>query len=257
MLSRPQAVGLTAHKMRTSILSCYISGILLLLISCTEDLTVNPPVEKYPDLCLNAEDSLEAIHIATFWDELLLPTDSTVESQLYHLNYLRQYWIDSLEWIAEQRFMPPWKMGMLLVGFDDTTAQAIISGTYNGFQTLETHLLPDSVGIPDRLYLTKLYYDEPYNPLRYGEIIDELPGVRFAEPNFINFLEWFDFPIQIGIIRNEWAYLFHRNSQQCPHHYFRYNSGVPVYYGEIFYNSDSVHLGEVSNIRSQWKEKSY
>ena len=225
-------------------ITCLVLILLIFISSCDDDNITNSPVSGYPDLGLGVEDSLEAFEIALYWDEQLNPNDRTIESQLYHLNYLRQYWIDSLNWLADDRFLAPWEIGQVIVGLDSASTQALLNGNYQGFDQIDSIFVPDSINVNENLLIALFIYDEQYNPLPICEIFSNLPGIRYANPNALGFISGNDFPIIIGEIRGELAYVFHRYYIHSPHYYFRYESGLPIFHGEFSHIDSTFTFGQ-------------
>ncbi|MCK4640590.1 MAG: hypothetical protein KAU06_04570 [Candidatus Marinimicrobia bacterium] len=213
--------------------------------------------EFYPDLGLLEEDSLEAFDISLFMDESLLPSIETYEFQLYHINYLRQTWGDSLPFLYLFRFLPPWVIGEVIIGFDSTTADSIRSGQYQGISSLPDSLQPDSFEIPDRLGITVFRYDEKYHPIRLSEMLADLPGIDFVESNVVGFIGWGTYPILPGMIGEDAAYIIVEAPSSSPvDHYFRYKKGNPEYYGMVKLITDSLIQAEIETVRTQFKERS-
>lgn len=73
------------------------------------------------NLGYSLEDTLEAQKRGLWFSADLLLSDSSFSEMLYSINYLRYIFGDYLT-VLENRFMPPWQIGVLLVGFDDSTA---------------------------------------------------------------------------------------------------------------------------------------
>jgi len=252
MVSRERVVQRWYSLVHVFLISCII-------LSCTGESTSPPPL---PDIEYSFEDSLEAIHMAVLWDERLLPTESTTEALLYHLNYLRSMWRSSLELVDDQRFHPPWEIGVVIAGLDSIAAREFRDGEYSGFDSLNDSLIPDSIIVFQTVDIATCYYDDPYHPRRLCEIFEALPGIEYAVPSVPMFIDGAgssatedNFPIQFGLISGEWAFIFH-DDWDLPHYYFKFISGEPDFLGMVTENSDSALLIEIEELRQQWMMKS-
>ena len=237
-------------KFRRAII-CNLIG--LILFSCSEDLPTEPNESIYPDLGLMKADSAEAREMAHYWDNTLYGSDSTFESLLYHVNYMREIWGDSLPWIKSQRFMLPWWPGELLLGLDSASAEEFRSGNYEGFNQLEEYLRPDSVGEVYSWDGVLIYYDESFNMSLIAESIQGLPGIRYAEPNGVLWVSIASFPLRYGLIEDEWAFVMLKSNSIFDKHYISFESGEPLYRGVINWSeTDSTILAEVKDVEHQW-----
>jgi len=222
----------------------------LLNFGCSEDLLTEPNEGLYPHLGLGYADSLEAREMAFYWDNTLQGSDTTFESLLYHLNYLREVWGDSLPWIKAQRFILPWVPGELIVGLDSLATEEFRNGTYSGFNDLEEVFQPDSISEIRRSNYVLLYYTVPINMRVLANQYGDIQGVRYAEPNWIMWVGMDDFPMKYGIIDDEWAFIFLQNNSIEHSHYISYESGEPFYWG-----SDSTKTSEVRDVHQQWIDR--
>jgi hypothetical protein len=108
------------------------------------------------------------------------------EQLLDDLSYIRNDVGDDFEAIDSIRFFPPWVPGCVLLGLNDSAAQKIISGEYDAWDTLNEEYPVaeiDTNFIPG-FSTAVIYFEDILNPRRLSELYEQLPGVRFAEPNF-------------------------------------------------------------------------
>lgn len=219
-----------------AILITVISYLLLfsLLIACESDKKVVAPEESGAELTYTADDTIEAQALACWFTADLVATDSLFSELLYSINYLRHVHGDSFSVLNENRFMAPWHIGELIVGFDAVTAALVHNHQYTGWDSLEEYLRPDSIlEYPDRLGIALLGFDELYNPRRLADIYEELPGVVYSEPNAIGFITEATFPIFPGWIDEEMSYVFVHDYLYLAsrYSYFKYINTEPQYIG--------------------------
>mgnify|MGYP005865413705 CR=1 FL=1 len=166
----------------------------LILVSCTFPSDSETPEETLPEY--TAADSLEATTVALWFAGQLTAPDSVVSRVLADLHVIRTSVPDSLHAIVSTRFRPPWRLGALNIGFDDSTANAVRDSTYNGWSMLADSLQPLAiVDPPDRLDIASLAVDSSYNPWVLSRMYATLPGVRFAEPNLVVHIAGGTFPL--------------------------------------------------------------
>jgi hypothetical protein len=181
----------------------------------------------------SAEDSIEAFELALWYEGNFLPSKTTIKNMLFSINYLRYTFGNTIPVLYQNRFMPPWKIGQLVVGFDDSTAALVRNHQYDGWNQLEAHLRPDTLlHYPDDLGHALLGFDEPYNPLYLSELYESLPGIEWCEPNGIGFAGG-TFPIFPGYIQNAMSFIFVENYSYIPskYYYFKYIENEPIFVG--------------------------
>jgi hypothetical protein len=221
----------------TIIISCLL--LLSILIACESGRDAIGPQEIPPEddgdeHGYSAEDTLEAQILSCWFTGELLATDSLFSELLYSINYLRHVHGDSCSVLNKNRFMAPWRIGELIVGFDAVTADQVRNHQYTGWDSLAEHLRPDSIlEYPDRLGIALLGFDELYNPRRLADSYQELPGVRYSEPNAIGFITEATFPIFPGWIDEEMSYVFVHGFLYLAsrYSYFKYINTEPQYIG--------------------------
>jgi hypothetical protein len=169
------------YKMRSYVKTIILLLCFLLLITCgcENDITdqgFEPTLEDIEEaeimaLCLSGE---------------ITAPQNLKEQLLDDLLYIRNNFGDDSNPIDSIRFFPPWVPGCIIIGFDDSTAQKIISGEYDAWDTLNeayqvvemdsdlTFVFPSVV----------MYFEDILNPRRLAELYEQLPGVRYSEPNF-------------------------------------------------------------------------
>ena len=176
-------------------------------------------------------------------DQSLTASDSSHERELYLLNNLRLTFRDSFLFVDSVRFFPPWVPDMLLVGVDTLTATQINNGTYSGWDSLPPEMRPDSVGVIGKLGWGRIYPPTGFHPVLLSEYYEQVPGVRYAEPNG---MAWVDFPkVPLAIVHGDSgnSYLFARGWPfPTAYHMFEYNSETPFYQGTPFQGSDSAYF---------------
>ena len=213
------------------ILNLTSSNLLLIIIyACSTSPTESDNKIK---LTYSAEDSLEAYNLALWFEGNLLPSKSTVDDLLFSINYLRYVYSDSFPVLIENRFETPWETGKLIVGFDDSTAVLVNNHQYDGWNLLDSSLLPDSIlEYPDRLGIALFGFDKEYNPLKLATFYKDLPGVEFSEPNYTTYFEG-KHPVFPGLIDSQLSYVFVENYSYFPgrHFYFKYMDGEPIFIG--------------------------
>ena len=185
------------------------------------------------DLDYSLEDTLEAQKLGLWFSGDLLLSDSLFSEMLYSINYLRYVFGDPFT-VLKNRFMPPWQIGVLLVGFDDSTANQVTNHQYTGWDSLEEYLRPDTIiEYPDRLGIALLGFEEQLNPWQLSKTYSTLPGVRFSEPNGYTFAGG-TFPIFPGYLHGEMTYLFVQGYSYIPEYYFyfKYLDQEPVFIGQ-------------------------
>lgn len=212
--------------------------ILLSLLHCKQSDTIvsediRPPNDNRIDLNYSLEDTLEAQKLGLWFTGDLLLSDSLFSELLYSINYLRYSFGDSLM-VLDNRFMPPWQIGVLVVGFDDSTANQVRHHQYTAWDSLSEYLRPDTIiEYPDTLGIALLGFEEQLNPWQLSKIYSALPGVRFCEPNLYDFAGG-TFPIFPGYLNGEMTYLFVEGYFYINRYYFcfKYIGQEPVFIGQ-------------------------
>lgn len=94
---------------------------------------------------------------------------------------------DSLSEIVNKRFQLPWVLGEIVIAFDDSTSHRVRDQDYRVWNHLADSLRPISIlREPDEeLEIGLFEVKSNYNPIVLSKIYGSLPGIRFAEPNFI------------------------------------------------------------------------
>jgi hypothetical protein len=216
----------------------------VLATNCERDKTALAP--SLPDknnikLTYSREDSLEAEEFAIWFSGKLVAPPDVVDQLLFSLNYLRFAYSDSIaiypdiKEVLGVRFMAPWPFGKLLVKFDGATTELVKNNQYAGWNNLAPALRPDTIlNYLNTFEVFSYGFNEKYNPIRLAEIYKALPGVLFAEPDGIFFLDG-TFPMFPGILDGELSYLFPQMAKYAPAGgflYFRYINGKPLYLGQ-------------------------
>ena len=218
---------------------------LFALLSCQQnEEIVQSPEEKFvrspeiarPQFIYSHEDCVEGGDIALWFDGRLVATQSSKSQLMYSLKYLRQSYADSqsLGNVLSNRFLLPWEAGQLPVKFDSSTAIQVRNHHYIGWNLLEVRLRPDTIlRAPDALGWSLLGFVKGYNPISLAGIYRTLPGVLFAEPNGIMFLDG-TYPMFPGLQSGEMTYVFAKNYNDISptYLYFRYINGKPTYMGQ-------------------------
>ena len=179
------------------------------------------------------KDSTEAFNLALWFEGNLLPSDSMVKYCQNNINYLRFVYSDSFPFLKYIHFKTPWKIGQISVKFDNSTAYLVNQHQYDGWNSLDSSLRPDSIlKYPDNLGWALLGFNAPYNPIKLSTFYKNLPGVRCSEPNGI-IRAWGTFPIFPGLINGEMTYLFIEDYVWEPrnYYYFKYIDKEPVFIG--------------------------
>lgn len=166
------------------------------LVSCSNPF--NPLSDQ--DLELTPEDQEEAELIALCLSGELSASDDLYNLILKDLAVIRLRFGDELEPIKRVRFRPPWVPGCVMVGVDESTANKIGNGEYHAWDELNQKyqvIEMDTSGI--RYKWIVLYFKDKLHPRRLSELYGALPGVRYAEPNFVIGDSPNIYPYEIGI----------------------------------------------------------
>ena len=217
--------------------SLSIFTICLLFLSCSDTPTSNNlKTEDRITLSYTSADTSEARDLALWALAQLVPSESAVSDMLYSINYLRYTFKDSakVQAVLANRFLPPWTMTSINIKFDGETADLVRSKTYSGWSMIPTQAKPDSIGAPDVMGWSLIWYSQHRNPWRVCEIYAALPGVVSCVPNGITSAGG-TFPIITGVADGQMTYLFVHGYIYMPdeQHYFYYQNGKPIYAGSI------------------------
>jgi len=192
----------------------FISGILFLGIACSN--TLDYDNTKYlSDKDITKADEMEASQISLWFEGKLTDPGYLNEVIQQDLKRIRNEAPDSLQKIVSKRFQLPWMTGEIIVAFDDTTSQSVLNQEYNGWSNLADSLRPESMlREPDKeLGIGLFKVKSNYNPIILSNIYVSLPGIRFAEPNFVNHGGENSFPIYPYLQPDVSRYLFQENSK--------------------------------------------
>jgi hypothetical protein len=136
------------------------------------------------DIELTPEDYEEAALMALALSGELVAPDSLYNQVLEELPGIRSTYGDSYGSIQRIRFRAPWVPGMLIIGFDSTTAQMVDDGEYHAWDQLNGQYQVTEIDTFSIRYgYVVLHFNEKYHPRRLAEKYEVLPGVRYAEPN--------------------------------------------------------------------------
>ncbi len=244
-------------------LICIFYLFFLINISCkTNTDAISNDDKTDPDFIYTKADSIEAIELSGWLCGRLLPTDSLISDILYKLKLLRNIYGDSIAALdSSNRLLLPWVSRELLVNFDSSTVLLINNNNYTGWDTLDNIIQPDTIlSYPDILGLAWLGFDEYLHPKRLAEIYEELPGVEYAEPNYIGFFGWGDYPWFPGWIDNKLVLLFPNSrfiNQRNFYYYFKYIDNQPIHIGTYDVINDSIpnwwaEADRVKSVYSTW-----
>lgn len=207
--------------------------IIALLYNCEE--SVDPPVETepYPDLGLTQEDSLEAEIVAYYLDQTLTASDSTFRRELYLLNFLRQAYGDSLPFVDNLRFFPPWQINTLLVGAEDSILTQMRTNSFQNWGSIPLEMRPDSVGRTIGSTLAEFFLNPGYHPVLLSEFYEVLPVIRYAEASVWLYTYQPYYPLAINRSDSSNTYLFTLFSPPYTYtyHLFNYVDQQPNYLG--------------------------
>lgn len=165
--------------------------------------------------------------------EIRAPQDLK-EQLIDDLSYIHNDVGDDFEVIDSIRFFPPWVPGSISMGLDDSTAQKIIRDEYDAWDTLNEQYQVveiDTHFIPGFSHAT-LYFEEILNPRRLSELYEELPGVKYAEPNY--YMHSYDPPNVYPKTEGDGiTYLFRDGllPGSIEYWYFGWTDGQPVFIG--------------------------
>ena len=201
---------------------------------------VQPPENVIPSFSYSHDDSVEGSKIALWYDGGLLVSDTTKSRLMCSLKYIRQTFTNpdsqypAAYYVVVNRFVAPWVIGELSVGFDSLNAIQVRNHQYLGWNTLPVSLRPDSISMPNNGQIAFLGFNEPYNPVRLAEYYKTLPGVLWAEPNYDFFLSG-AFPMYPGMHSGEMSYVFVETFGATipgPYLYYQFTNGKPTFVGQ-------------------------
>ncbi len=216
----------------------YIISLLVVFFACEE--TDEPQEPLFPDLNLIQNDSIEATVIAYFLGQTLEAPDSLFQSQLYHLNHLRQTFIDSFSFLDSLKFLPPWEVGKLSLGFDSTSIHQIVLGEYDHFTTILEEYRPDSIIVrSEGLGSVSAHTSFRYHPVYLSEYYQDLPGLRWAEANRYGFYDYAAFPIIPVLHTDSLEYYFHIHGDLFG------GASPPQFHRFVYFDSEVSYTGQV------------
>ena len=134
---------------------------------------------------LTPKDNAEAELIALCLSGNLVAPDSLYKQVLSHLATIRSTFGNNYECLNRITFVPPWRVGRLIIGLDDTTAQKVANAEYQAWDELNKkyQVTKINTGLLEFIGSTVLYFKGRLHPCRLAELYADLPGVRHAEPN--------------------------------------------------------------------------
>ena len=179
-------------------------------------------------------------------EELTAPQDLT-EQILDDLLYIRNDVGDDFEVIDSIRFHPPWVPGYgIIIGFDDSTAQKIIRGEYDAWDTLneEYSVIEMDSNLIFVFPYVVLYFEDTLNCRQLAKLYAQLPGVLNASHNGI----YGDGPNVYPRIEGDGiTYLFRDAWGDCmagciysEYWYFGSSNGRPIFIGHWYPPEDST-----------------
>ena len=144
-----------------------------------------------------------------------------------------------------KRFQLPWFLGEIVIAFDDSTSQRVRDQDYRVWNHLADSLRPISIlREPDEELGIGLFgVKSNYNPIVLSKIYGSLPGIRFAEPNFINHGGGNSFPIYPYPDPDNKRYLFQENGKL---YLFKMKSESAI---ELNFHDTQLHHGGMIYIR--------
>jgi hypothetical protein len=115
----------------------------------------------------------------------LVASDSLYNQILSDLAAIRAAFGDTFEAVVRVKFRPPWVAGCLIIGFDDTTAQQVVSGEYHAWDDLNKYYQITTIrtSLTPAYGAAVLYFHGRLHPYRLGGVYRGLPGVTYTEPN--------------------------------------------------------------------------
>jgi hypothetical protein len=220
--------------------------VLPLIINCSKSTRT-----KCPPRTPKADEEAELIALCLSGG--LVAPDGLYEQVRRDLAAIRSTFGDSYESVAKINFRTPWLPGCLVMAFDDTTEQRVLSGEYHAWDVLNKKL---ELATLDTLFLRRygfsvLYFEGRLHPYRLSELYGVLPGVRYAFPNHL-----------AGDRPNVYArhdvygstYLFRKAWGDCPsgciyseYWYFRVDDNWPMFVGHWVPHEDP-------NVPEWWEE---
>lgn len=134
---------------------------------------------------LTPKDNAEAELIALCLSGNLIAPDSLYKQVLSDLAAIRSTFGDDFERLNRITFVPPWRAGGLIIGFDDTTAQNVANGEYQAWDELNKkyQLTKINTRLIGFIGTTELYFKGRLHPRRLAGLYADLPGVSYTELN--------------------------------------------------------------------------
>jgi len=188
-------------------------GFVCFGIACSNTLDQN--VVNSSDTGITKADEMEASQISLWFEGELINPKNLNEIIQQDLKRIRNEAPDSLQDIVNKRFQFPWVLGEIVIAFDDSTSQRVRDQDYRVWNNLADSLSPISIlREPDEELGIGLFgVKSNYNPIVLSKIYGSLPGIRFAEPNFINHGGGNSFPIYLYPQPDKRRYLFKENGK--------------------------------------------
>ena len=158
---------------------------------------------------------MEASQISLWFEGKLTDPGNLNQIIQQDLKRIRNEAPDSLSQIVNKRFQLPWVLGEIVIAFDDSTSQRVRDQDYRVWNHLADSLRPISIlREPDEeLGIGLFEVKSNYNPIVLSKIYGSMPGIRFAEPNFINHGGGNSFPLYPNPQPNNSRYLFQENGK--------------------------------------------
>ena len=143
-------------------------------------------VGSLPEFKYTTADVNEAKVIALCLSGALTPPDGLANQVLENLAEIRSHWGGIFPSLLTIRFRDRWRPSCTIVGFDEATAQLVANGQYTAWDALNEQFQVEKIDMRllKNLESVVLTFKEWSHPYRLSESYRELPGVRYAHPNF-------------------------------------------------------------------------
>jgi len=206
--------------------------LIALVITCGDSPT--SPTQQGDDLSLTPMEDAEAETAAYF-----LSGDVMAPLWLYNkirteLEMIREVWSDSIPQV-NIKYQPYSWTSYLAAGFQASTFDSIVAGTYHSWDSLNQHYRLDSTRQPPRSNFVDMFFHGRLNPIQLVEIYKGLPGMQYVHSwNYVG-----DRPVLLLTLEGRDIKYFFRDAwgdclAGCIYsdfYYFTIEDKVPLFHG--------------------------
>lgn len=167
----------------TTLASALIIGILLMAgVACEETVEVSPTVTPTPTStpeCNNRDDK-NAELMALYLSGNLTAPDELYEQILSDLTAISSKYFNNHS-VGE--FTPPWIPSCIYMSFQEECRSQVINGTYDAWNDLNEEYGVKKITAHDYSSIVTINFYCRLNSERLAELYEDLPGIKYIQPN--------------------------------------------------------------------------